>query len=103
MPEIDAAHIARWANDSDFDDKKLGAAAFSDLKTSMSDEEKQRVDQIIAQAQFEVDPDADVIDADFIIETLKQSGCHPAFEYEGVVVGQHAPEELQAKKNAPTL
>jgi hypothetical protein len=103
MPEIDASHIARWAKDSDFDNEELTINSYSALKTSMSDDEKDRIDQIIAQAQFDADPDSDVIDAAIIIETLKENGYHPAFEFEGVIVGQHALEALQQGHKAPGM
>jgi hypothetical protein len=69
----------------------------------MTEDEKVRIDQIIAEAQFAADPDADVVDSHIIIETLSANGYHPAFEYEGVIVGQHALEALQEARKAPKI
>lgn len=103
MPILDKAHIASWAKDSEFEDDQRAVEALSHLKTSMTDAEKDHIDQVIAKAQFDADPEADVVDAHIIIETLKEHGFHPAFEYEGVIVAQHALEALQEAERSPSL
>jgi len=102
MPQINEQHIALWAKEDEAHASAQEAiAAYSSFKTKMPDEEKDRIDQLIAEAQFTADPDTDVVDAYIITDVLKDNGYHPAFEFDGVISAQRAWERLKDERRAP--
>lgn len=102
MPQLDENHIALWAKEDEAHESAEEAIAVNSLfKINMPDEEKDRIDQLIAEAQYIDDPEADVVDACIITDVLRDNGYHPAFEYDGVITGQRALERLQDERKAP--
>jgi hypothetical protein len=102
MPQLDAEHVALWAKEDEAHASPDAAiAAYSSFKTNMPDEEKDRIDQLIAEAQYTADPDADVVEDYIIADILKDNGYHPAFEYGGVITAQRALERIQDERKAP--
>lgn len=64
--------------------------------------EKSDVDQAIAEAQMEIDPEAQTTNAPMVGITLIKNGFHPAFQKHDLINGLEAFEELKAAAKTTT-
>jgi hypothetical protein len=97
MLTIDDKTIAEWCEEW----KGRGTvescrAEYAPLKTSMTPNEKSQLEQMIAEDQMEIDPQAEKTSARMVGKSLIKKGFHPAFQQNGLVNGQDAFEQLKA-------
>lgn len=100
MIEVDKVTISEWAEWWSDEDPAAAVEEFSNLRTAMTSDEKDHLDEIIAAAQMKDDPEVDATDSAIVARCLMDNGFHPAFEYNSVISGQSAFDRLKASSGS---
>jgi len=101
MIAIDNKTISNWAEWWEEDDPEAAIAQYASFKTVMTPDEKKQIDELIAAAQMNEDPDADATDAALVTRCLIDNGFHPAFEFNAVISGQATFDRMKAASGSP--
>jgi hypothetical protein len=103
MLQIDEVHIREWSKWWRPHAPSSAVKECEAYKTTMTDDEKTKIDNIIAETQYAEDPAADTTDAAIVLQTLTENGFHPAFEFTAIISGQKAFEDLRAARQSPQI